>query len=61
MDYKERLKRELEELDQRRTLLDERLQHPQSNISDKQWDLLHKQADAMAAYAMILQERLVTE
>lgn len=59
MNWKERVQQELTELDQRRTALDKRLQQPQGEIPDRQWDLLHKQAEVMAAYGMILQERLV--
>lgn len=59
MDWKCRIKTELDELDQKRTRLDARLQQPQGHISDRQWDLMHKQAETMAAYALILQERIV--
>lgn len=56
---KERVACELADLDENRTKLAALLEKDQpAFISDKQWDLLHKQADAMTAYAMTLQERL---
>lgn len=56
-----RVKKELAELDEKRAKLDTLIQAGKPNfIKDRQWDLMVKQNEVMATYAMILQERIVT-
>ena len=55
----ERVAEELANLDEKRAALIASLEAQKSpTISDKQYDLMRKQLEAMAAYADILQERL---
>ena len=57
--WMQRVAEELADLDEKRALLIAFLEAPKSpTISDKQYDLMRKQLEAMTAYADILQERL---
>ena len=55
----QRVAEELANLDEKRAALIAFLEAPKSpTISDKQYDLMRRQFEAMTAYADILQERL---
>lgn len=59
LSWIERASNELANLDEKRSKLDATLRQDKPGfISDNQWDLMHKQYEAMAAYALILAERI---
>lgn len=59
LSWKERVAQELYELDEKRTKLAEFLNKGKPEyLSDKQWELLLTQKEAMSVYGLILQDRL---
>lgn len=59
LTFKARIELELNALDAKRTSLKAFLDNGQpSFVEHDAWDLLQKQADAMSAYALILQDRI---
>lgn len=59
LSWKERVAQELHELDEKRTKLAEWLNKGKPEyLSDKQWELLLTQKEAMSVYGRILQDRL---
>ena len=59
LSWLDRVKLELEDLDKKRTkLVDMLVKGRPDYISPEEWDRLNKQAEAMSAYAFILQERI---
>lgn len=61
LTWLDRVKLELEDLDKKRTKLADMLAKGKPDyISQEEWERLNKQAEAMSAYAFILQERITT-
>lgn len=59
LTWLDRVKLELEDLDKKRTKLADMLAKGKPEfISAEEWERLNKQAEAMSAYAFILQERI---
>ena len=59
LTWLDRVKLELEDLDKKRTKLAQTLEKGRPEyISEDEWERLHKQEEAMGAYAFILQERI---
>lgn len=59
LTWLDRVKLELEDLDKKRTKLAQTLEKGRPEyISEDEWECLHKQEEAMGAYAFILQERI---
>lgn len=59
LSWEDRVKQELSELDEKRTKLAEWLNKGKpEHFSDKQWELLMTQNEAMSVYGRILQDRL---
>lgn len=59
LSWLDRVRAELADLDENRNKLAAMLaQDKPSFVQQDQWDLMHKQADVMAAYATVLQDRI---
>lgn len=59
MTWIERVRAELSDLDERRSKLAAMLEKEKPEfVSQEQWDLMQKQYDAMAAYSLVLAERI---